>query len=122
LVLEANHDLKLLQEDTKRPWAVKQRIVSRHGHLSNEAAALVAEQIAWEGLRQIYLGHLSSDCNRPELALHAVQQILTRMGAHSIALMAARQDIPCPRCSLDSPAPIFARPAPPPGAPEPFLL
>ena len=33
LVLEANHDLKLLQEDTKRPWSVKQRILSRHGHL-----------------------------------------------------------------------------------------
>ena len=35
LLLEANHDLKLLQEDTTRPWIVKQRIVSRHGHLSN---------------------------------------------------------------------------------------
>ncbi|HSH95786.1 MAG TPA: MBL fold metallo-hydrolase, partial [Roseimicrobium sp.] len=30
LVLEANHDLKLLQEDTKRPWSIKQRILSRH--------------------------------------------------------------------------------------------
>jgi phosphoribosyl 1,2-cyclic phosphodiesterase len=39
LVLEANHDLKLLQEDTRRPWSTKQRILSRHGHLSNDAAA-----------------------------------------------------------------------------------
>ena len=39
LVLEANYDLKLLQDDTKRPWGTKQRILSRHGHLSNDAAA-----------------------------------------------------------------------------------
>src|SRR5207247_5871401 len=45
LLLETNHDLKLLQEDTRRPWAVKQRILSRHGHLSNDAAAEAAEQI-----------------------------------------------------------------------------
>jgi len=44
-VLETNHDLRLLQEDTKRPWSIKQRILSRHGHLSNEAAAEVARQL-----------------------------------------------------------------------------
>src|SRR5437899_3074755 len=37
LLLETNYDLKLLQDDRKRPWSVKQRIQSRHGHLSNEA-------------------------------------------------------------------------------------
>jgi len=35
LVLEANYDVKLLQEDTRRPWSLKQRISGRHGHLSN---------------------------------------------------------------------------------------
>ena len=35
LLLEANHDLKMLQEDPRRPWSLKQRILSRHGHLSN---------------------------------------------------------------------------------------
>ena len=33
LVLESNHDVKLLQNDTKRPWATKQRILSRHGQI-----------------------------------------------------------------------------------------
>src|SRR5450432_1661274 len=39
IVIETNHDEKLLQNDTRRPWPVKQRIMSRHGHLSNAAAA-----------------------------------------------------------------------------------
>jgi len=43
LILEANHDVKMLQDDTRRPWATKQRILSRHGHLSNDAAAQLAE-------------------------------------------------------------------------------
>src|SRR5262245_17854255 len=38
LVIETNHDEKLLQKDLHRPWPVKQRIQSRHGHLSNAAA------------------------------------------------------------------------------------
>ncbi len=45
LLLEANHDLKMLQDDPRRPWSLKQRILSRHGHLSNDDAADVAEQI-----------------------------------------------------------------------------
>ncbi len=45
LVLETNHDLKLLQDDPHRPWSVKQRIHSRHGHLCNDAAAEAAQQI-----------------------------------------------------------------------------
>ena len=39
LVIEANHDIKMLQDCPHRPWSLKQRILSRHGHLSNEAAA-----------------------------------------------------------------------------------
>ena len=34
LLIETNHDSALLSADTKRPWSVKQRIMSRHGHLS----------------------------------------------------------------------------------------
>src|SRR5439155_14968093 len=45
LVIETNHDEKLLQNDPHRPWPVKQRIQSRHGHLSNTAAAAVIEQL-----------------------------------------------------------------------------
>ena len=95
LVLEANHDLKLLQDDVRRPWSLKQRILSRHGHLSNVAAAEVAEQIVSPELRQLFLGHLSSDCNRPEIALAAVGERLNRLGATHVAVTAAAQDVPC---------------------------
>lgn len=76
LLLESNYDEQLLQQDSKRPWAIKQRIASRHGHLSNSAAAELFEQIFHEGLQYVALGHLSSDCNREELALKAIDRIL----------------------------------------------
>ena len=103
LVLEANHDLKLLQEDTKRPWSTKQRILSRHGHLSNDAAAEVAEQLASGLVRDIYLGHLSRDCNRPELALATVSKRLQKAGATQVTVHNTFQDAPCPTVHWEEP-------------------
>jgi phosphoribosyl 1,2-cyclic phosphodiesterase len=79
LVLEANHDLKMLQDDTKRPWSVKQRILSRHGHLSNEAAAGVMRELIGGQIENVYLGHLSSDCNTPALARQCVESVVREM-------------------------------------------
>ncbi len=76
LVIETNHDETLLQNDTKRPWSVKQRILSRHGHLSNQAAAKLVAEIATENLRHILLAHLSEDCNTAELARDTIRQNL----------------------------------------------
>ena len=101
LLLETNHDLKLLQEDTHRPWSIKQRILSRHGHLSNDAAAQAAEQIVSAELRHLYLGHLSNDCNRPELAHRAVSQALQKVDAHHIRVETTSQDVPSPTLRLD---------------------
>ncbi len=95
LVLETNHDVQMLQDDPKRPWSLKQRILSRHGHLSNEAAADVAEQIASSDLRHIYLGHLSRDCNKPELAHRAVAGRMHKLGASHIGVELTSQDAPC---------------------------
>ena len=102
LVLEANHDVKLLQEDTKRPWSIKQRILSRHGHLSNDAAAEVAAQIVSAELRHLFLGHLSGDCNRPELAHRAVADSLAKTGATHVNVSTAAQETPCATLSLTS--------------------
>lgn len=101
LVLEANHDVKMLQDDTRRPWATKQRILSRHGHLSNDAAAQVAEQIVSAELRHLILGHLSSDCNRPDLARRVVSESLCRLGASHVHVQAASPDVPCATLCLD---------------------
>ena len=102
LVLEANHDLKLLQDDVRRPWSTKQRILSRHGHLSNDAAAAVAAEVASAELGRIYLGHLSRDCNRPELAYKVVSQRLMAVGANHIRVENTSQDAPCPTVDLST--------------------
>ena len=108
LLLEANHDLKLLQEDTKRPWSVKQRIVSRHGHLSNEAAAEVAGQVLSAELQHLYLGHLSGDCNRPELAHRVVGGRLAQLGGTHVRVETALQHAPRPTLTLGALAPSAA--------------
>ena len=92
LVLETNHDLKMLQDDTRRPWSVKQRILGRHGHLCNDDAAEVAAQIVSADLRHIYLGHLSKDCNRPELALRVVSERLRQVGATHVRVESTSQE------------------------------
>jgi phosphoribosyl 1,2-cyclic phosphodiesterase len=90
VVIETNHDEKLLQSDTKRPWSVKQRIMSRHGHLSNDAAAAVLAEMLEGKLRRAVLGHLSRDCNSPELALATVR---ARLGTGPEVLCAGQREI-----------------------------
>jgi len=64
LVIEANYDETLLERDEKRPWPTKQRIRGRHGHLSNDAAYEVLSRLNGNAsLREVYLAHLSRDCN-----------------------------------------------------------
>lgn len=100
LVLESNHDVKMLQNCQHRPWSLKQRILSRHGHLSNEAAAEAATAIMSAELRHLYLGHLSRECNRPELAHSIMSQQLQQIGANHVSLTVAAQNTPCPTLSL----------------------
>ena len=95
LVLETNHDMKLLQDDVKRPWSVKQRISSRHGHLCNEAAADVLAEIMTADLRHVYLGHLSRDCNSPELAYRTVFGKMQQIGATHVQIQSTSQERRC---------------------------
>ena len=90
LFVEANYDDALLEADMKRPWSTKQRISSRHGHLSNaQTAALIAE-LAPSGLRRVVLGHLSRDCNCPVTAAATV-----RASFAEIEVCCAEQDKTC---------------------------
>ena len=69
IFIEANYDETMLQNDERRPWSLKQRIASRHGHLSNKQAAELIGSIAGGGkLERVVLAHLSEDCNSPEIA------------------------------------------------------
>src|SRR5438034_8539531 len=89
LVIETNHDEKLLQNDPHRPWPVKQRIQSRHGHLSNTAAASVIEQLLPGKIERVVLGHLSRDCNTPDLAYGAVRALPAKDGKSHLAVSCA---------------------------------
>ena len=76
LLLESNHDLEMLK-DGPYPWSVKQRVLSRVGHLSNLATAEFLEQ-DYDGTASfIVLGHLSESNNAPELARLAAEQALS---------------------------------------------
>jgi phosphoribosyl 1,2-cyclic phosphodiesterase len=97
LVIETNHDEKLLQNDPHRPWPVKQRIMSRHGHLSNAAAAGVLEQLLLGKIERVVLGHLSRDCNTPELAAGAIRAQLERNGRADLEIYCALQNAISPR-------------------------
>jgi hypothetical protein len=75
LLLESNHDLEMLR-DGPYPWAVKQRVLSRVGHLSNEAAAEFLEN-GYDGqAAYVILAHLSESNNLPELARVTAERAL----------------------------------------------
>jgi phosphoribosyl 1,2-cyclic phosphodiesterase len=102
LFVEANYDAPMLEADTKRPWPLKQRISSRHGHFSNEQAAELVAQIAHDGLQRVVLGHLSRDCNEPDVAVAAVQAKLEADGWPRTRVECACQDLPSGWLQLDA--------------------
>lgn len=73
LLIESNHDLEMLR-DGPYPWSVKQRVLSRVGHLSNTAAAEFLTRDYDGGARYVVLAHLSESNNMPELARLAAEQ------------------------------------------------
>lgn len=94
LFIEANYDTQLLTNDTKRPWSTKQRISGRHGHLSNEQTAALIAELATERLERVILGHLSRDCNSPDLAAAAVRAELHKQSRHDVEIHCACPNVP----------------------------
>jgi phosphoribosyl 1,2-cyclic phosphodiesterase len=77
LILESNHDLEMLKIGPY-PWHVKQRVLSRHGHLSNLATAEFLNE-DFDGTAQVLvLAHLSENNNHPEIARLTAQEALSR--------------------------------------------
>ena len=75
LLLESNHDLEMLR-DGPYPWSVKQRVLSRVGHLSNEAAADYLENEYDGQAAYVIMAHLSESNNLPELARVTAERAL----------------------------------------------
>ncbi|MEI3525436.1 MAG: hypothetical protein V8Q27_04365 [Eubacteriales bacterium] len=72
LLLEANHDIHMLQVGAY-PYYLKQRISGDRGHLSNETAGKLLCQVLHENMKGILLGHLSKENNYAELAYETVK-------------------------------------------------
>ncbi len=72
LVLESNHDVRML-ETGPYPYYLKRRILSDHGHLSNDNAGRLLNHILHDNMRHILLGHLSKENNYEELAYETVK-------------------------------------------------
>ena len=100
LLMESNHDLEMLK-DGPYPWSVKQRVLSRVGHLSNDACAEFLTRDYDGGAHTIVLGHLSEHNNLPELARMAAEQAVgNRMSLLGNKIVLAQQDVPLEPISL----------------------
>ncbi len=94
LMLESNHDTEMLR-DGPYPWSVKQRVMSRVGHLSNEAAAEFLERNYDGQAAYVVLAHLSESNNMPELARVCAERALQdRMSLLANKLLIAEQARP----------------------------
>jgi len=93
LIVESNHDLDMLR-DGDYPWTLKQRIASRHGHLSNDATAGLLESVVDGEAMVVALAHLSESNNVPDLAAHEARAALMRRGWERVPVVVTRQDAP----------------------------
>lgn len=80
VLIESNHDEEMLRFGPYPPM-LKRRILSDHGHLSNENCATLARELAESGTRTIILGHLSRQNNTPAVALRTAEAALVGTGA-----------------------------------------
>ncbi|MBP3544315.1 MAG: MBL fold metallo-hydrolase [Lachnospiraceae bacterium] len=97
LLLEANHDVNML-ETGSYPYPLKRRILSDRGHLSNELSGQLLTRILHDGLKHIFLGHLSKENNYAELAYETVKLKIamsdTRYQGNEFPIQVARRDTP----------------------------
>ena len=88
VVIESNHDPVMLDEGPY-PYELKQRIKSKHGHLSNPDCAALAAELYESGTKHIMLAHLSEENNLPEIAYN---EVFSAIADESFDLKVARQD------------------------------
>lgn len=76
LLLEANHDVHMLQAGVY-PYQLKRRILGERGHLSNEGSGQLLGKVLHDGFQKVILGHLSKENNYPQLAWETVRLEVT---------------------------------------------
>jgi len=99
LVIESNHDLEMLRIGPY-PWAVKQRVMSRVGHLSNEALADFLINDYDNSATFVILAHLSEQNNHPEIARREAEKALAARGGlfNNRVLLAVQSQAIAPVC------------------------
>lgn len=90
LVVESNHDEEMLVNGPY-PWHLKQRIRSRHGHLSNSESASLLDEIIHTGLEAVFLAHLSEVNNDPGIALDTARTLMESRNICSPKLILGNQ-------------------------------
>ena len=88
IVFESNHDREMLINGSY-PWYLKQRILSREGHISNEESAVALKEVINNIVKRIILAHVSRENNHPDVLLDTHHRILSRM---NVPLIVAPQD------------------------------
>lgn len=92
LYVEANHQPSMVHS-SPRPMVYKQRVLSRSGHLSNEACGNLLASVFHPKLKHVHLAHLSSECNSPEVALSVIRNILNEKGINLDMCVAPQNQI-----------------------------
>jgi phosphoribosyl 1,2-cyclic phosphodiesterase len=82
------------------PWQLKQRVAGRTGHLSNEAAASILEEVVGDTCRAVVLAHLSESNNRPDLARRTAARALAAAGRRRVSMRVAAAASPTPALEL----------------------
>lgn len=81
VLIESNHDIRMLQNNMDYPYQLKCRIMSNEGHLSNNACAEEVVKLLNSGTKRFVLGHLSRENNMPILARETTRAQLEIIGA-----------------------------------------
>lgn len=88
--LESNHDVDMLMSGPY-PWALKQRIKSRHGHISNEESLELLHELAHEGMELLVMAHLSEVNNQPEHVVRTTRAFLNEQNLCSPRIVIGNQ-------------------------------
>ena len=91
LLLESNHSVDMLLNCEKRPWKIKQRILSKHGHLSNDSCQEILKKVMSSKLKNLILGHISDDTNDCSLVEDLTLQTFQNLGYEKTCLQVLPQ-------------------------------
>jgi len=106
ILIEANHDIEMLR-NSDYPASLRSRVGSRWGHLSNEALARYLEHRLPDGVRHVFLAHLSQQNNHERLALDCCLEALERRGGRAPKLHLTYSNRPTPLLRLTEPKIVF---------------